>query len=182
MCARTTLVILGGPAILACITPARPAVAMEWSDAMVLDINAESDGNVDDYYPRLATDGHGNWVVVWDAYNHFVFPWGSDHDLIFMRSNDDEVTWSAPAVLNSHALIDGAARDEKPMIEATPNGLWLNIRSPPMTSVERSTVSVIFRPPRHASPPTTEIMIATATSISTTCRFPRLPHRPGGQD
>ncbi|HUU83895.1 MAG TPA: sialidase family protein [Phycisphaerae bacterium] len=100
---------------------------LTWSPPEILNPYYDVDGGGKDLYPRLGADGHGGWVVVWEEYEHFIFPWGSDHDLVFMRSDDGTLTWSDPDVLNSHAYVDLVARDEKPMIAATPQGRWMTI-------------------------------------------------------
>ena len=59
---------------------------VSWSPVASLDPNALSDVELD-LYPRVATDGHGNWVAVWLQF-----------DLVYaVRSADDGATWS-PAV------------------------------------------------------------------------------------
>lgn len=98
---------------------------MTWSDPENLNPYYAFDSGGKDLYPRLATDGHGGWVVVWQAYDHMIFPWGSDHDLIFMRSDDGAVTWSEPDLLNVSGMSDLFARDEKPHVAATPDGRWI---------------------------------------------------------
>jgi len=96
-----------------------------WSDPENLNPYYNLDSGGKDLYPRLATDGYGGWVTVWEVYDQLIFPWGSDHDLIFRRSNDGGVTWSEPGLLNASGMSDVFARDEKPHVQATPNGRWI---------------------------------------------------------
>jgi hypothetical protein len=96
-----------------------------WSPPENLNPDYAIDGTYKDLDPRLAADGSGSWVVVWDGYYANTLGLGSDHDANFMRSDDNAQTWSLRAVVNSHAYIDGAARDEDPMVVATPHGRWI---------------------------------------------------------
>jgi hypothetical protein len=98
-----------------------------WSDPENLNPYHAVDSGGKDLYPRLATDGHGGWVVVWQAYDHVIFPWGTDHEVLFMHSNDGAVTWSEPALLNAHGMFDLVARDEKPAVKATTDGSWMTV-------------------------------------------------------
>jgi hypothetical protein len=99
-----------------------------WSAPEILNPYHAVDGGGKDLYPKLATDGHGNWATIWEIYNHAIFPaWGFDHEVLFMSSNDQGVTWSDPDVVNDHATMDGMARDEDPVVVATPHGLWMTV-------------------------------------------------------
>lgn len=56
----------------------------------------------------VATDNAGSWVAAWHSYNSLGGIVGMDSDIIFVRSTDDGLTWSAPAALNSYAGLDSA--------------------------------------------------------------------------
>lgn len=98
-----------------------------WSPPENLNPDYAVDGGYKDLDPRLGTDGDGSWVVVWDGYYTAFFPWGLDHDAIFMRSDDAAQTWSQPAPVNAHAYTDLTDRDEDPMVAATPHGQWITV-------------------------------------------------------
>ncbi|MCP4594003.1 MAG: exo-alpha-sialidase [bacterium] len=98
-----------------------------WSPPENLNPDYAVDGGFKDLDPRLGTDGAGNWVVVWDGYYVAYFPWGLDHDPVFMRSDDGTQTWSQPAPVNTHAYIDLSWRDEDPVVVASPHGQWLTV-------------------------------------------------------
>src|SRR5262245_9048471 len=56
------------------------------------------DGSIN-FNPELATDGAGNWVVVWE----FETQAPGDVDVQFARSSDNGATWTTPALLNPNA-------------------------------------------------------------------------------
>jgi hypothetical protein len=80
-----------------------------WSAAAPLNSTATSD-SAQDTLPVVATDGAGNWVVVWQTTNQFVGP-NNDFDVAFTRSTDDGLTWSPAAPLNSDAASTYAEQD-----------------------------------------------------------------------
>ncbi len=89
-----------------------------WSDAAPLNTNATTD-SIHDSGARLATDGVGTWVTVWEAP-----PPGStegDTDLLFARSVYGGATWSDPAPLN----INAAATKESTSPRTWPPTAWL---------------------------------------------------------
>lgn len=99
-----------------------------WSPATQLHTSMLSDAG-DDASPRIAADGAGNWVVVWDSNDTLGVPTGTipfkDHDIFFSRSADDGLTWSAPAALNSDAASTTTrAVDLAPDI-ATNGSVWI---------------------------------------------------------
>ncbi len=98
-----------------------------WSAPAVINNYYDTDGSADDLRPRLATDKAGVWVATWYAKDHFGFPWGPDHDLVFVRSDDGGLTWSDGQALNGSAPMDFAARDYNPEIRATETGQWLTV-------------------------------------------------------
>ncbi|MBI2423362.1 MAG: exo-alpha-sialidase [Candidatus Hydrogenedentes bacterium] len=56
--------------------------------------------------PRVATDGNGVWIVVWQSESTVHNPWGLDNDILYSRSTDGGETWAAPAALNNMAFED----------------------------------------------------------------------------
>lgn len=93
-----------------------------WTYPVHLNTNADTDDG-DDFYPQLATDGGGNWVVVWYSWDS-LGPTGPDVDIFSAHSSDNGLTWSAPAPLNSFAVGD-AARDADPHVATDGAGLWV---------------------------------------------------------
>ncbi|HYC54516.1 MAG TPA: DUF4215 domain-containing protein, partial [Candidatus Binatia bacterium] len=84
-----------------------------WSNPLVLSASMSVDAlTVADERPDIATDGQGNWVVVWDRRTNG----DTSSDIFFSRSTDNGTSWSAPAVLNSN--FGGSAFDRFPDIEA----------------------------------------------------------------
>ncbi|MDH5566907.1 MAG: hypothetical protein OEY15_09600, partial [Myxococcales bacterium] len=90
------------------------------------------DGFGTDWEPQVATDGLGNWVVVWSSNNPLGDTIGQDPDILVARSTDDGLTWTAPSPVNSNASADrdGTTRplfidvDRSPCL-ATGQGVWI---------------------------------------------------------
>jgi hypothetical protein len=96
-----------------------------WSPPSPLNTNAGADtGN--DYNPRLATDGSGNWVAVWTSKDSLGGTIGTDEDILTARSTDGGVTWTSPTALNTNAAID-AGNDAEPQITTDGHGRWIAI-------------------------------------------------------
>ena len=76
-----------------------------WTDPANLNTNAATDSGIDQY-PQMATDGAGNWVVVWQSNESLDGTIGTDWDLLVARSTDNGATWTAPAPLNTNAATD----------------------------------------------------------------------------
>ncbi len=68
-----------------------------WSAPIPLNVNAAKDGNVWDDGVTVTTDGQGNWLAVWTAYN----PDTSDTTVLAARSNDNGTHWSSPIPIES---------------------------------------------------------------------------------
>ncbi len=68
--------------------------------------------------PVVATDGSGNWVVLYSMPRDFGGTLG-DRDIFGARSPDDGATWTDPIVVNSTATTDGSATDTDPDIAAS---------------------------------------------------------------
>ncbi len=92
-----------------------PFNSATWSSVAFLNTNATTDTGRD-RHPRLATDGEGTWVCVWQSTENLGGTIGTDEDILFSRSTDAGITWSAPAALNSTATTDGGASDLSPVI------------------------------------------------------------------
>jgi hypothetical protein len=87
-----------------------------WSAAAPLNDAANDSAN--DNNVQIETDGNGRWIAAWSVFNV------SDFDLLFVISDDDGVTWSAPAFLNSDAAGD-TANDFNPTLKQDGNGNWV---------------------------------------------------------
>jgi hypothetical protein len=62
----------------------------------------------DDSAPTAAvTNGAGTWLVAWNAHRGLQGALGNDEDVLFARSTDGGLTFSAPAALNTNAANDG---------------------------------------------------------------------------
>jgi len=86
-----------------------------WSPVAFLNTNGATDIG-QDLHPRLATDGIGTWVAVWQSTENMGGTIGTDNDIFSARSTDDGATWSAPTLVNSTAASDGTASDLSPTI------------------------------------------------------------------
>ena len=96
-----------------------------WSPPSPLNTNAATDTG-DDYNPRLATDGSGNWVAVWTSTDSLGGTIGTDEDILTARSTDGGVTWTPPAALNANAGTD-VGNDAEPQITTDGHGAWVAI-------------------------------------------------------
>lgn len=75
-----------------------------WSAAAVLDDNAQNDFS--DYYPRVATDGDGTWIVVWSTPNDLAGGVLDDWKIVSARSTDNGATWTDPAFVSIGTMND----------------------------------------------------------------------------
>jgi PKD repeat protein len=96
-----------------------------WTAPVVLNTNAATDSGWD-YVPRVATDGAGNWVVVWHSSDTLDGAIGTDADILVSRSTDDGLGWTAPAALNSNAASD-LGSDREPQLATDGLGRWVAV-------------------------------------------------------
>jgi cysteine-rich repeat protein len=90
-----------------------------WSAPAPLYADAASDIGNDDR-PQIAFDDAGTWLVVWDAPGRF----GNDRDVLYARSLDGGVGWTAPAAVGSNATTDRGT-DQRPQAASDGAGGWL---------------------------------------------------------
>lgn len=90
-----------------------------------LNSNAGSDTG-DDSDPMAATDGNGNWVVVWSSTENLDGVLGWDFDILVSRSSDNGKTWSSPARLNTNADTD-TGEDFSPSVATDGRGNWVTV-------------------------------------------------------
>lgn len=95
---------------------------VSWSPPTPLHASATSDAGAD-HAPRIATDGGGVWVAVWQSTTQIGTGQAGDADIHFVRSEDDGVTWSAQLALHP-AATDNAA-DERPDVATDGSGVWV---------------------------------------------------------
>jgi hypothetical protein len=98
------------------------ASAQEFSAPVPLNTNAQVDAG-QDWDPKIATDGSGNWIAVWTLWGS-AGTYGADDDLVYSRSTDNGQTWSAPALLNSNGHSDSGG-DTEPDIATDRSGAWV---------------------------------------------------------
>ena len=71
---------------------------------------------------EIATDGNGVWIAAWYREGFG----GADRDIVFARSSDAGLTWSAPAGLNTNWATD-AGDDGRPRLVADGAGQWVAV-------------------------------------------------------
>jgi uncharacterized membrane protein len=80
-----------------------------------------------DFFPEIATDGNGHWVVVWQADKGPPGAVGcNDFDILVSHSDDDGLSWSVPAFLNNNAGLD-SGDDVLPHIATNGAGVWVAV-------------------------------------------------------
>ena len=76
--------------------------------------------------PRLATDGTGTWLAVWDT-DVDLAGTGADFDVAVRRSTDDGASWTAAVPLNTNATTD-SGRDRNPNVAYDgSSGTWIAV-------------------------------------------------------
>jgi Neuraminidase (sialidase) len=91
------------------------------------ELNSYADIDEDgDYSPQLTTDGQGNWVAVWQSWHSLGDTIGTDADILFARSTDGGITWTAAAALNTNAASD-TGHDALPQLTTDGQGLWIAV-------------------------------------------------------
>ncbi len=97
---------------------------VSWSAPAALNTNAASDSG-DDESPRIASDGAGNWVAVWDSDDTLGGALGIDRDILVARSSDAGASWTDPAPLNGAA--SDFANDLAAEIASDGAGNWVAV-------------------------------------------------------
>jgi hypothetical protein len=90
-----------------------------WTTQALLNSNGLSDSNRSDVDAQIATDGAGNWIVVWSSNDPLGNTIGSDSDILFSRGVNDGVSWTPAAALNTNAATDTGS-DTNPQIVCDP--------------------------------------------------------------
>ena len=96
-----------------------------WTVPAPLNTTAFADDAVDKDV-RLAADGAGTWLAVWQIYDSSGGPYGADTDLLMARSVDGGITWSDAAPLNN-AATDGDISDGYPQLTTDGAGHWVAV-------------------------------------------------------
>ena len=97
--------------------------ALSWSTPAILNSNALSDSG-QDLRPRLATDGFGAWLLVWDSNEDLGGALGSDRDVLFSRSTDAGLTWSAPTAIDFATASTDTGDELNPDLATDGTGSW----------------------------------------------------------
>ncbi len=93
-----------------------------------------------DYYPEIATDGGGGWVIVWQSENPLDIV--VDQDTFFSRSIDNGATWSTPGPIDTdYATVK--ALDSAPRIVSTGSS-WAVVFASRRSSPAHGSDSDIF--------------------------------------
>ncbi len=121
-----------GPRLLMCgllclelAASARAEFGVAVTPPAILNANAVTDAG-QDLNPRVASDGKGHWVAVWESDDTLGGTTGSDFDLLVARSIDNGANWSIPTFLNTDAKTD-TGTDTVADIATDGNGLWIAV-------------------------------------------------------
>jgi len=105
-----------------------------WSAVAPLNTNAATDANNDhDRNARIATDGDGTWICVWDSNDPSGGTTGFDQDVFFSKSTDDAVNWSAPALVDAAGGTDSTF-DSLPRIGSDGEDGWVAVWADALTN------------------------------------------------
>jgi hypothetical protein len=97
-----------------------------WTEPVALSAYSETD-STDEFEPRIATDGTGKYVVLWQSSDDLNGSIGNDSDILMVRSIDDGASWSPVALFNADADADDARHDGLPDLAAKPGGVWIAV-------------------------------------------------------
>lgn len=89
-----------------------------WSSQAVVNGDFDTERKIETS-PRLAADGDGNWVIVWDGY----YKEGDRYDIYSAYSDDDGATWSSKKLLST--LPPKGDDDVDADIATDRNGRWV---------------------------------------------------------
>jgi hypothetical protein len=95
-----------------------------WSDLNLVNTHGTTDSTFDSF-PRVTTDGGGNWVAVWQSGFNLGGTAGTDVDILVSTSTDNGVTWSAPALFNSNGTADTTEDDLNAQVTTDGAGNWV---------------------------------------------------------
>ena len=96
-----------------------------WSPATPLEASAALDVD-DDLEPVVTAGENGWWAVAWASNAARTGPTTADYDLLIVRSNNDGMSWSAPALLIANGNTD-AGDDRAPVLATDGTGRWLAV-------------------------------------------------------
>jgi hypothetical protein len=92
-----------------------------WTSAAALNTNAVTDERVDTA-PKIASDGQGHWIAVWQSLKHVGL--AVARDIHMARSTDNGASWTPPVPLNAKAGLDTGA-NTSPHIATDRHGRWV---------------------------------------------------------
>jgi hypothetical protein len=94
-----------------------------WSTTAAIDSDAGDDtGN--DTSAQVTTDRLGNWLAAWESGGPLDGTLGTDYEILLTHSDDDGLTWTAPAALNTNAATNGGD-DYRPQLATDGLGHWI---------------------------------------------------------
>ena len=99
-----------------------------WTSPDFINTNTDTD-SFDDANARVAADGNGNWIAVWETPQANVVGGGNfDSDIVFARSTNGGATWSDTALLMAFMGTD-VNQDRNPWIATDGEENWVTVWS-----------------------------------------------------
>ena len=135
------------------------------TDPVALNTNAYTDDG-SDIVVQHATDGHGNWLAIWNSTNSLEGTIGTDLDILFSGSADNGLTWTAPRPLHANAATDHAL-DFESDLATDGTGTWIGVWS--------SSADV-----GQPGPPDFDILFVRSTDNGASWSYPALVGDPDG--
>jgi hypothetical protein len=99
---------------------------ISWSPSQILNADSVTDPYAD-YFPRIATDGSGNWIVVWIRNGNPIAPPDAGQYLYWAKSTNNGASWTTQQTLDSRPVSNRPFTQHvcRPDVAVSSAGVWL---------------------------------------------------------